>query len=385
MYQARLALLMCIPYINTGLDAEISIERLDDVAFETGGTPIELIQTKHHIDRIASLSNASPDLWKTLRVWSEAAKKDPSLPSRVRLALVTTGNAPAGSAASMLRPAASYPKGEKRDPKLANETLTKIAESSTNKELNASFTAFLALSDAMRSSLLSAIEILDGQPIITDLTEALNQALRLAAPSGKAKEVREALEGWWWPQVCAALVQSPSEPIQISQVEAKLDDIRDGLKRGALIAEFEHAEPNEIEYEDYDDFRFVHQLKIVGLGDNRVRFAKRDFYRAFSQRSKWTREHVVLDDEVEKFEQRLLEEWQPRFDAICEKHSGADSSDFNLKQDAQILYQWVENEARFPFRSLVARFLNVGSYHILANALKVGWHRDYLALCAEED
>ncbi|MGJ4998904.1 ABC-three component system protein [Bradyrhizobium sp. HKCCYLS3077] len=367
------------------MQVEVSIERLDDVSFETGGTPFELLQTKHHIHSVANLSNASPDLWKTLRVWAQAAKDDPSLPSRTRLVLITTATIPPQSAAALLRAPGAYPSGEKRDPKLANEILTEIAQKSENAALAPAFAAFLALADPMRSSLLSAVEVLDSQPIISELTGELERSLRLVAPSGKAAAAREALEGWWWPTICAALTKSPSQPIPIGLVEAKLDDIRDSLKRDALIADFENAEPDEADYAEYDGFAFVHQLQIIGLGGNRLRFAKRDFYRAFAQRSKWTREHVVLDDEVKQFEQRLVEEWQPRFEAMCDEYSGASPKERSLKQDGQALYQWVENEARFPFRSLTARFLNVGSYHILANVLRVGWHRDYISLCGGEE
>ncbi|MET4312761.1 hypothetical protein ABIC01_005772 [Bradyrhizobium sp. RT4b] len=384
LYQARLALLLCIPHVNSGAEVEVSIERLDDISFEKDGTAFELLQTKHHIDRVASLSNASPDLWKTLRIWAAAAKDDPSLPSRAKLALVTTAAASTESAAALLRPPGAYPTGAKRNPKSANEILTEVAQTSANEALAPAFAAFLALTEPMRSALLSAVEVLDNQPLIADLDDELEHALRLVAPAGKAAAAREALEGWWWPRVCAALVKSPSEPIPIGLVEAKLDDIRDALKRDALVADFEHAEPGEAEYAEYDGFRFVHQLHVIGLGGNRLRFAKRDFYRAFAQRSKWTREHVVLDDEVEQFEQRLVEEWQPRFEAMCDVHSGTPPVEPTLKQDGQALYQWVENDARFPFRSLTARFLNVGSYHILANNLRVGWHRDYVSICAEE-
>jgi hypothetical protein len=383
LYQARLALLLCIPHVNTGVEVEVSIERLDDVSFQNG-TALELLQTKHHIDRVASLSDASEDLWKTLRVWSVAAKDDPSLPSRARLALITTGSALVGSAASLLRPPGAYAPGAKRDPKSANERLTEVAQTSKNKALAPAFAAFLALSEPMRSALLSAVEVLDNQPLITDLDGELEHALRLVAPPGKAAAAREMLEGWWWPLVCGALMTSPPTPIAIGLVEAKLDDIRDLLKRDSLVADFEHAEPDELEYAGYDGFRFVQQLQVIGLGGNRLRFAKRDFYRAFAQRSKWTREHVVLDDEVEKFEQRLVEEWQPRFEAMCDGNADSAGDEAALKQGGQILYQWVENEARFPFRSLTARFLNVGSYHILANDLRIGWHRDYVTICVGE-
>lgn len=361
----------------------MSVERLDDVSFEKDGSPIELLQTKHHIDRVASLTDASPDIWKTLRVWAEAAADDPSLPSRAKLVLVTTGEAPEGSAASLLRPRQSYAHGMKRNPKLAKEILTGIAEASQNKTLKPAFSAFLALSDAMRSSLLSAIEVVDRQPLLTEIGGELEQSLRLVAQSGKAAQAREMLEGWWWPRICEVLMANPPDPIPISALEAKLDDIRELLKRDAIIADFEYAEPSDMEIAEYDGFRFVKQLHLIGLGGNRLRFAKRDYYRAFVQRSKWTREHVVLDEELEKFEQRLVEEWEPRFAAMCDAHAQSEIDETKLKQDAQEIYYWVETEARLPFRSITAKFLNVGSYHILANDLRVGWHRDFMLLCGE--
>lgn len=55
LYQAWLALYRCIPHLKAGLDLEMSIEQLDDVAFASGGDALELLQTKHHVRRTASL------------------------------------------------------------------------------------------------------------------------------------------------------------------------------------------------------------------------------------------------------------------------------------------------------------------------------------------
>lgn len=385
LYQARLALARCIPYVNSESAIEVSVERLDDISFEVRGTPIELLQTKHHIDRVGNLSDSSPDLWKTLRVWAGKAADDPSLPSRARLLLITTGSAPEGSAASLLRPNSAYPSGASRNPKSAQELLTEIASQSSNKELKPAFDAFLALAPQMRSSLLSAIEVIDHNPRLTSLDEVLESSLRLVAPRGKAATVRELLEGWWWPRICRALMASPAESIPIASLEAKIDEIRDMLKRDTLVADFEHADPPDSDVAAYDGFRFVRQLRVIGLGGNRISNAKRDYYRAFAQRSKWVREHVVLDEELERFQATLIEEWEPRFEAMCTKVGNypVEPDEVSLQRAGQEVYEWVETEARFPFRALSARFLNVGSYHILANDLRVGWHRDYAKLCAE--
>ncbi|MCK5889186.1 MAG: hypothetical protein KAG19_04515 [Methylococcales bacterium] len=49
----------------------MSIETLDDVAFDKKGTPEELLQLKYHGEP-ANLTDKSPDIWKTFRIWAEA-------------------------------------------------------------------------------------------------------------------------------------------------------------------------------------------------------------------------------------------------------------------------------------------------------------------------
>jgi hypothetical protein len=124
---------------------------------------------------------------------------------------------------------------------------------------------------------------------------------------------------------------------------------------------------------------------VIGVGGNRIEYAKRDYYRAFTQRSKWVREHLVFDGEIAKYELTLIEEWQPRFQQMRDKIGDREKTDEGFRQAGQELYSWVEADARFPFRTVSQRFLTVGSYHILANDLRVGWHPDYETACAAEE
>jgi hypothetical protein len=385
LYQARFALAVCLRYAYSDSGVEVAVERMDDVSFEADGTPLELLQTKHHIHRIADLTDACPDLWKTIRVWSEQALTDPGLPNRTRLILITTGKVPQNTAAWLLRLSGAEGLVTGGNAKEAAAILTEVAQTSQNRSLKAAFAAFLALTPRMRASLLSAVQVLDNQPLLNELDRVIEHGIRMAAPRGQASNAREMLEGWWWPRICQALVQTPAGRISVTELETKLDEIREALHRNALIAGFEHAEPPTDELARYDDFGFIRQLRTIGVGGNRVELAKRDYYRAFAQRSHWTREHVVLDGEIAKFEATLVEEWEPRFHAMCEMQSDATPDTTALRQAGQELFQWVENEARFPFRTLVKRFLNVGSFHILANGLRVGWHRDFAQLCRDQD
>jgi hypothetical protein len=66
LYQVRYALWLLL---DGAEEHELVLEALDDIHLESQGTPIELLQTKHHSTK-ASLTNTSADLWKTIRVWS---------------------------------------------------------------------------------------------------------------------------------------------------------------------------------------------------------------------------------------------------------------------------------------------------------------------------
>ncbi|MBU1822353.1 MAG: hypothetical protein KKG00_12700, partial [Bacteroidetes bacterium] len=69
LYQARYSLYALIS--DNRMDASLAIEGLDDVSIE-GSELIKLDQLKHHITKAATITSYSPDLWKSIRVWSES-------------------------------------------------------------------------------------------------------------------------------------------------------------------------------------------------------------------------------------------------------------------------------------------------------------------------
>ena len=123
----------------------------------------------------------------------------------------------------------------------------------------------------------------------------------------------------------------------VFEVEQKLDDIRDGLKRDALPLDMENVDPPESELDLLEEMRFVRQLRTIGVGTIRLQLAKRDYYRAFTQRSRWTRQSLLFDGEVSRFEKTLIEEWQPRFAKMCDGLD-QDCEHTALRQAGQDLY-----------------------------------------------
>jgi hypothetical protein len=83
LYQVRVALLWAIRRSRAG-DFSVSVETLDDVSFESNGDPIAVLQTKHSLHGTSGLSDLSPDLWKTLRIWMVGRRGIRSGPSAGR-------------------------------------------------------------------------------------------------------------------------------------------------------------------------------------------------------------------------------------------------------------------------------------------------------------
>ncbi len=377
LFQCRYALLAAVEHVNRNTGVEISIERFDDVAFETQGEPIELIQTKHHLGRAGNLSDTSSDLWKTLGIWSEAVAREPSLPRRLRFLLVTTSTAPEDGVARLLRP------GLGRDVARANTRLVTIASDAGNKANASHYAAFLELSDAARLALVTSITVLDDTSNLLDTEAEIADALRMNTSLDKLGVFIERLEGWWWARICRALIRREDAIIAITELESKIDELREAFQRAALPVDMADVEPPAEEAASYDQRLFVRQLQLVGVGGRRLDFAKRDYYRAYEQRSRWTREQLLFDGEIAAYERRLGEEFDVRYEAMRDRLAAC-LEQCRFREEGMRLVEWVEQDARFPLRSIVEKFLTVGSYHILADRLRIGWHRDYSELLNTE-
>jgi hypothetical protein len=369
LYQCRIALLLGLRAIPLTPDLKISVEKFDDVAFDTNGTPSELIQTKHHVGSTGNLSNASSDLWNTLLIWVKATKADVETPFRTKFILLTTGIAPTDSAASFLRAGS-------RDEQRADKILCETAAKSSSKDNKDAYAEYTSLAVENRISLLKAITILDSSPSIIDVFEEIVQELHYSAPKDQVPHLVERLEGWWFSTIIKALSIKPVQAIPVLSIDQRVDDLREEFKREALPVELKTETPSQEVIAELDKRPFVKQLRRIKIGAARVEYAIRDFYRASEQRSRWLRQDLLVDGELEKYEQELTEAWEPRFASMVDGLPEPCSPDAKVAGGQQ-LFKWAEQEASFPLRTVRERFLTHGSYHILSNRNAVGWHPEF--------
>ncbi len=373
LYQVRVALLWALRRLRAGSEFVVSLETLDDVTFESkGGTVEDLLQTKHHQSREAVLTDASDDLWKSLRVWFEgyAAK---TIPPGTSLHLLTTGKANPGSIAARLR------FGNGRDVDAALKALEATAQSSTSQANAPAYAVFLQAAPVDRKKLIENIVILDAAPTITALDSELKAEVFWAVERKFHDAFLERLEGWWLRRCLKQLVSADlADRVLASEIEAQMSDLREQFKQDSLPIDDDLLtfDLDEATKTAHAESTFVRQLEIIAAGKRRISAAIRDYYRAFEQRSRWLRNDLILIADLTQYEKRLTEEWELVFEAMRDE-VGATATEEAQQKAARDVLRWAES-VLLPIRVGVTEpFVCRGSLHMLADEPRIGWHPEF--------
>lgn len=370
LYQVRYALALLLK--NDNENYQISIERFDDIAFSQDDTPKQMIQLKHHVKKLGNLSDSSTDIWRTLKVWIDAISEDEGLLTDTDFLIITTAKAPEDSAASLL-------KSNNRDPDTAYLKLKQAADSSDNKAHKVYYDAFSNLGESVMKKLLAKVSIVDGASNILDVSRDLHRLIRYSCMPKYEDQICERIEGWWYQRAIEALCSDT--PIFYTQQQV----------RSLIVSTSQqYAEDNlPIDVWDYNTITkndlsanekiFYEQLRLICLGNRRLNTAIRDYYRAFRQRANWIRNDLLYVNELEKYEQRLIDEWEHHFASMEDELSmlGSHATEDDKVRYGQTLFKEIEAGDIRIRPKVQDAFVMRGSYHILANQLKIGWHIDF--------
>ena len=370
LYQVRYALALLLE--NDNSDCQISIEKFDDVAFSKDDIPIQLIQLKHHIQHQGNLADASTDMWRTIKVWLDAISETPDILDGTNFLIITTATAPIDSAAFLLK------KDSNRNPDTAYEKLKTVCFSSVNQAHQRYYDAFREAGEDTVKQLIRQIYIIDCASNIIDVENDILKHIRYSCIPKHQKMIYERLEGWWFKKAINALCCDT--PVFVNQNQG----------RSFIVSvSQEYADDNlPIDILDIDDLQednfsanekiFHEQLKLICLGNHRMQLALRDYYRAFRQRASWVRNDLLYVNELGQYEQRLIDEWEHAFAAMEETLSETNNATEGekAKEGRQLFSDIEKRDIRIRPKCQEA-FIMRGSYHILANQLKIGWHVDF--------
>ncbi|HEX6981299.1 MAG TPA: ABC-three component system protein [Balneolaceae bacterium] len=369
VYQIRFALLQTF---KLNENTVCFIEKDDDIDFSDPEEGKILASLKHKAEG-DSLTDLSPDFWKSVRIWLNYYQKEKKDFSKNHLSffLFTTGKIPEGSVLKKFLPTSE------RSTDYANEMKTVLGKSES-KTLNKIFELIDNVPDDDLNHFFSCITILDSQERIQDIPQRIiNQRLRTVRPSFREK-VYERLEGWWFDECIDLLAGKRNEPISVQEVSGKLSFIAEEYHADNLPIEFEFAKPDEDIFPESDERLFVKQLRAIGLKSDRIKRGILDYYRAFQQRNSWIREFADLNGELESYDDRLVDEWS-RLKEIIFEELEEDSPEKVIQATARKLLNQISTSNRANFRirpKVTATFVHMGSYHILANesSPRIFWH-----------
>jgi hypothetical protein len=367
LYQCRLALLLSLRELKKKPNCQVSIEKFDDVAFHEEDYVHCILQAKHHIG-VKNLTNSSVDIWKTVRIWVDQFRAGVFKNSDTKRLLITTAVAPDGSAMAKLRAESTDDEREK-----ALAELQRAAKESTNQSSKAGRVAFLALTNNEARLLLGTITVLDKSPNLHDVLAEIEGELRLVSASS-ADKVAQALEGWWLGAISKRLVGEETVEIPVQHIAIKAQELA-GLYGPQGLPLSDPAEFGERPYHpDDEDQIYVKQMRLIQLSDSSIRRGIQDFYKSNTQRSRWARENLLLDGDVLKYERKLRDHWERRFDAEC--CDAAKVDDDGKTNMGRKVFFWA-TQHQVEFRNVVETWITAGSFHNLADRSIIGWHPHY--------
>jgi hypothetical protein len=184
------------------------------------------------------------------------------------------------------------------------------------------------------------------------------------------------LEGWWYRRALQHLKRDNQRPILAEEIIAEEANLREQFKQDNLVVD-EDILSAAVDESGYQNRLFVQQLKLIDVKDRRIFIAIRDYFRAFEQRSRWIREELLQVGELDKYETRLIEEWEIRFEQLRDQ-IGDQTAENEKRRLAQELYYWLETGDLQQIRPQVNEpSMARGSYHILSDNQVVGWHPEF--------
>lgn len=351
-------------------DIAIGIEHIDDISFTRNENLEEAIQLKHHIRNHGNITDSSTDLWKTIGNWITGIN-DNTAPKNIVRTLITTASASANSIAELLSP-----QQEKRNVEEAQIKLQRIARessSTTNRQYYENFTQF---GEINQKSLLETVKIITSSPNFAEIQTEINKILNIFVRKEHRNQFYERLWGWWVNSITDKFVKHEKAIISYDELSAQIQDIRDQFSQENLPIDFATVQPdNSLSFRDR---LFVKQLEWVRVGDERINLAILDYWRAYQQKSKWVRDELLFDNELDKYELRLIDAWRRRF-LIMRDELSASASNTQKEIKGREVYNWAETTTELCIRERCTEpYVTRGSFHMLANKKEIGWHIDFI-------
>jgi hypothetical protein len=370
LYQLHCGLYLLLSDDNEKVS--LCFEKFDDIVVANDEDKLSMYQVKLHTKQFGDLSDSSTDLWRTLNLWIDWAKANLEQILDTKFSIITNAKAPQSSAANMLRI-------DSRNVELAYTILKNVSNASKNKSHQQYYEKFLSLSEDKAKQLLYNIVVVDSNGDIQSVDEKIKNILKYSINFRYIDNLFERLVGWWLKRSEEVLMSNQPNFISQREVQSKIVQIASEYQEDNLpIDDFDDSTIDKTDCNNVQVFQ--KQLNLLSVGERRLRIATKDYYRAFSHRNKWVNDELAYIDELDRYESKLSDEWEHCFSIMEDELEAIDNPTEEEKKTRGIkLLNEIEHKDIRIREKVSEPFVMRGSYHILSNQLKIGWHIDYQA------
>jgi len=376
-YQALQALLLILP---SGSNSKVYIERFDDVDFENGNEK-KIIQGKFSLKNKRKITSKEPAFWKSLGNWIDLIETGIISEDEYHFLILTTRDTDDSIILQFTEDE------KKRDSKELLDNLIEQAEKieNKNKENKKHIKKFLNLDYGKKFSLVEKIQIFTNQPNILEIQEKINTHLKEWSLSDFYEGFFDAIYGWWYREILKRLSGDVNQPLTHNELVETIQYNRSQQSAKTLPVYFDKiTNPDKI-VEELKKFNFVEQLHLIDLENGTVIACMMDYYLAAEHRSKWVRKLSHVSDRLDDYDKELKSKWGSEFlssEREIKKLNIVDED--KLKGYGLKIFEWMDKYSFYPDLKLekdVGKiWLWKGSFHMLSDECKVGWHPNFKKL-----
>lgn len=366
-------------------DILVRLEAEDDLTLIKPDS-LTLGQVKH---TKTPISLKSADLWRTLRIWCEYIQIHGT--SNNYFILLTTSAIQKTNILTCLlqkdKDQSVLSKLQLELNKEANSVLVarKAASQGANlpyQDRNLGCEAFLKLKQQQQKKLLERITFFENLPNIHYIEQNICDKLYLVPSNVRAKTANKILE-WWHHTVLESFKNAKNCNLSKTEVLNKINEIAFHLRENILTDDMAHLSiPDNIPLPQ----NIQKQLEVIDAIASRGKRSAKMYWLAREQRSRWVNDNPGNTQTVEQYDNRLVSEWENTFHTTC---SSGFSCEDNKKSAGRDVLDWTHQNAHNQVKPIREKWDNPdyvrGSFQILSDHLRVGWHPDFELLLGAGD
>ena len=357
----------------------VGIETDDDVAVRGPDASQILEQDKHSIQEDgAPFGDRSKDLWNTLGMWMDAIEDGQASTDSAVFLMVTNKVLPDCIAQTISRAQTDG------DIEACVALLEKAAKNPPEKIANLVERVLRLTSRSTLRSLIRKCELVDGsqQSSGAELREQTIACLQLPTwCASHADSIVDELSGWMFKIALQTWRQKKSAWIQRDEFVNQLHAIIERRRRNISRERAEHLIPITEKDVGTEKVRpFVKQLHLITDDDALVDGSIREFIRCNIEKSRLSAQGDVTDDDWKAFESALLSRWEKIRARVIRMRRGGEEGDIGFEIFTETTEEHREKLAGSDTEQV---YLTSGTYHRLADMIRVGWHPRFEQLMQE--